>query len=89
MGKEKSPGKRFCEECGRLIESKRPGVTLCRNCEKKLLEEVHDENDRQRRKDRKYAKDFEDQLFHLEAEGQNHQRRKDRRRSSGDDSPFS
>ncbi|GEM_PF-3574202 len=81
MGKEKSPGRRFCEECGRLIESKRPGVTLCHICEKKLLEEYQDEDDRQRRKGRRYAKDFEDQLFYLESENQNRHPRKDRRRS--------
>jgi len=65
MSKEKSPSRRFCEECGRLIESKRPGVTLCRNCEKRLLEDFHEDIDRQRKRDRKHAQDVEDQMSHL------------------------
>ena len=67
MGKEKSPGKRYCEECGRLIESKRPGVTLCLICETQLLQGVRTEQNRQRRKDRKQVQEIEDQLFEPEA----------------------
>ena len=63
MGKGKSPTKRYCEECGRIIESKRPGVTLCRNCENKLVNDFRSDESRQRRKDRKSARDMEESLF--------------------------
>ena len=63
MGKGKSPTKRYCEECGRIIESKRPGVTLCRNCENKLVHDFRSDESRQRRKDRKSARDMEESLF--------------------------
>ena len=63
MGKGKPPTKRYCEECGRIIESKRPGVTLCRSCETKLVSDDRSDESRQRRKDRKSARDMEESLF--------------------------
>ena len=58
MGRDKSP-KRYCEECGQVIESKRPGVTLCRRCEEELLSGFRS-RDKKRRKDRIRVREFEE-----------------------------
>ena len=61
MGKEKSP-KRICEECGRIIESKRPGVVLCHECSEAILSEPRN-RDKKRRQERTHAEDFEADPF--------------------------
>jgi len=65
MNKEKSP-KRYCEECGQVIESKRPGVTLCRRCEAELLGEFRD-RDKKRRKERTRAQEFDEDALIYQA----------------------
>lgn len=65
MSKEKSP-KRFCEECGQIIESKRPGVTLCKRCEEKFLSEFRN-RDKRRRKDRVRVREFEEDVLTYQA----------------------
>jgi hypothetical protein len=61
MSKEKSP-KRFCEECGRIIDSRRLGVTLCRQCEEEILGELRS-RDKKRQKDRSRAREFEEEAL--------------------------
>ena len=65
MNKEKSP-KRYCEECGQIIESKRPGVTLCRQCEEEILSDFRS-RDKKRRKDRTRAREFEEDILLYQA----------------------
>ena len=65
MGKERSP-KRYCEECGQLLDSKRPGVTLCRQCEDEILGETR-VREKNRRKARSRARDMEEEFFLLES----------------------
>lgn len=59
--KGKSP-RRHCEECGRALESKRVGETLCRLCEERLEEDLRDE-ERRRRKDRDRARKLEESFL--------------------------
>lgn len=68
MGQGKLP-RRLCEECGRIIESKRPGETLCRLCEERLIEEAH-EQERRRRKERELARELEEGLFRVRKPGE-------------------
>jgi hypothetical protein len=68
MGQGKS-SRRVCEECGRIIESKRPGETLCRLCEERLIEEAH-EHERGRRRAREHARELEEGLFRVRKPGQ-------------------
>jgi len=62
MGSKVKSPRRFCEECGRVLESKRAGETLCRLCEERLEEELGDA-DRKRRKDRDLARRMEESFF--------------------------
>ena len=61
MGKGKSP-RRYCEECGRVIESKHPGVTLCRLCEERAAEALRNQG-RKRRKERDRVRDLEEGFY--------------------------
>jgi uncharacterized Zn finger protein (UPF0148 family) len=62
MGSNVKSPRRFCEECGRVLESKRTGETLCRLCEERVAEELGDA-DRRRRKDRDLARRMEERFF--------------------------
>ena len=62
MGSKVKSPRRSCEECGRVLESKRAGDTLCRLCEELWEEELGDD-DRERRKDRDLARKLEEGFF--------------------------
>lgn len=75
-----SAGRRYCEECGRPIESKDPDVFLCRRCALKHEEE----DERSKRADRDLRKRQRSQLDGwLESPAIRGRERPERRRANG------